>query len=418
MLDTFSASAAGFRALNESHLYTVEAVDLALSRLAEGGLLSITRLLQVPPTDCVKMLATVAEALERRGVRDPARHVIMIRSWATATVVVSPRPLDESRIEKARRFAAERLFDTVHAPGVGPSQVNRFHVLDEPFYYQSAGRILSGDREAFYRDYAYNVVPATDDRPYFFDFFRWRALPRMIRALPGRWLAYSQWGYLVLAATLVQAVLAAAVLIVLPLLVARPLKAAAGPRLAQLAYFGLLGLAYMFVEMGFIQKLTLLIGHPIFGVAVTLSGFLVFSGLGSLAAGRLSLRLRPAAVVWLGVGATVAIGIVEILVLNAFFGGLVGLGRPARIVLAFVFAAPPAFFMGMPFPTALACIGRSSPAFVPWAWAINGCAGVAAAVLGVMLAMSFGFTALILTALACYLAAAAVMIRLGSPVRF
>ena len=409
MLDTFSAAAAGFRALNESHLYTVESVELALSRLAEDGILSITRLLKVPPTDAVKILATVAEALERRGVRHPARHVIMVRNWATATIVASPRPFEQSRIEKARRFAAERLFDIVHLPGVKLSQVNRFHVLEEPLYYQAAQRMLSGDRKAFYRDYAYNVVPATDDRPYFFDFFRWRAVPHMIRTMSGRWLAYSQWGYLVLAATLIQAVLAAAVLIFLPLLITSPLKAAAGPRLPHLAYFGLVGLAYMFVEMGFIQKLTLLIGHPIFGVAVALSGFLVFSGFGSLVAGKLSLGLRPAAVVWLGVGATIAIGVVEILVLNSFFSGFVGLGRPVRITLAFAFAALPAFFMGMPFPTALLHLGRSSPALVPWAWAVNGCAGVTAAVLGVMLAMSFGFTALILIALACYLTGAMIM---------
>jgi hypothetical protein len=51
---------------------------------------------------------------------------------------------------------------------------------------------------------------------------------------------------------------------------------------------------------------------------------------------------------------------------------------------------PLAFAMGMPFPLVLARLRAVAPAMVPWAWGVNGCASVVAAVLAGLLAMSFG----------------------------
>ncbi len=44
---------------------------------------------------------------------------------------------------------------------------------------------------------------------------------------------------------------------------------------------------------------------------------------------------------------------------------------------------------------------------MPWAWGTNCCASVLSAILATLLAMSFGFRAVVLTALALYLLAAA-----------
>ena len=399
LLDSLSASAAGLYALNESHLYTIEAIEQALTRLHPRGLLSITRMLKDPPRDSIKMFATIIEALRNRGVSNPAKNIMMIRSWFTATIVVSPQPFSDLQIISAREFARQRSFDVVHLPGIEPSEVNRFHVLEEPIYYESARRILL-DCDAFYRNYAYNIRPATDDRPYFFDFFRWKSLPYMVRTMPRQWLPFSEWGYLVLAATLVQALLASALFILLPLWLAKPIKSARSRKLPALIYFLLLGLAYMFLEMGFIQKMTLLIGHPVFGVAVTLVGFLVFSGCGSLVSSRLFesavVRIRMAVL------AIIILGIAQIVFMKISFDWLVGFSRPGRILLGLAITAPLAFFMGMPFPTALKQLNIHSQPLVPWAWGVNGFASVIGAVLGTFLAISLGFTSLTLIALASY----------------
>jgi len=155
--------------------------------------------------------------------------------------------------------------------------------------------------------------------------------------------------------------------------------------------------------------MTLLIGHPVFGVAVILLGFLVFSGCGSLAAERISpLTGHGTRLIWLAVSAIVIIGIAEIILMSLSFDWLVGFSRPIRILLGLAITAPLAFFMGMPFPTALKQLHIRSRPLVPWAWGVNGFASVTGAVLGTFLAISVGFTTLTLIALACYFLAAIV----------
>ncbi len=416
LLDSFSASAAGVYALNESHLYTIEAIEQALRRLKQTGLLSITRILKTPPRDSLKILATAAEALRRRGIVEPAEHIIMIRSWITATIVVSPQPFSKLQIANARNFAGERSFDLVQLPGISLKDANQFHILDEPIHYKSAQQILSPEYETFYRNYSYNIRPATDNKPYFFDFFRWKSVPHMIRTISGRWLPFAEWGYLVLAATLVQALIASCLFILLPLLIAKPIKSLRTRKFPALVYFLLLGLVYMFLEMGFIQKLTLLIGHPVFGVAVTLSGFLFFSGCGSLVSCQLVRKFKTThRLIWLVVLAIIVIGIAEITFLTTAFDWLVGLPRTVRILLGLAITCPLAFFMGMPFPTVLREVAMHSQPLVPWAWGVNGFASVVGAVLGTLLAISFGFTVLVLMALAGYFFAAIVSKQIVSP---
>ena len=229
----------------------------------------------------------------------------------------------------------------------------------------------------------------------------------MIRTMPRRWLPFSEWGYLVLAATLLQAVCASGLFILLPLWLARPIKAVRSGKLAVMAYFLLLGLSYMFLEMAFIQKMTLLIGHPVFGVAVTLLGFLVFSGCGSLATERLFKSPRAAnSLIVMAVLAIIIIGIAEIIFVRSWFDWLVGFSGPVRILMGLAITGPLAFFMGVPFPTALRVLHARRGPLVPWAWGVNGFASVIGAVLGTFLAISVGFTILAFAAFGCYFLAA------------
>ena len=69
--------------------------------------------------------------------------------------------------------------------------------------------------------------------------------------------------------------------------------------------------------------------------------------------------------------------------------------------------APLSFCMGMPFPLALAQVGKKAPELIPWAWGVNGCASVISAVLAAVLSVHFGFSAVIVAALLLYCIAAA-----------
>ena len=165
--------------------------------------------------------------------------------------------------------------------------------------------------------------------------------------------------------------------------------------------------------MGFIQKLSLLLGNPIWAVAVVLTSFLCFSGIGSMVAGPLAGRRGGAAV---GSWAILGIACWAIFLAAALHWGggwLIGLNNPLRIALITALIGPLAFCMGFCFPTGLRIVSQSSGSLVPWAWAVNGFGSVTGAVGGTLLAISIGFTWLIVVALGMYVAASYLIGRLA-----
>ena len=162
------------------------------------------------------------------------------------------------------------------------------------------------------------------------------------------------------------------VLVLLPLWLGMARRPGAG-RWRIALYFGAIGLAFLFVEIASIQRFTLFLAHPLYAIGVVLAGFLAFAGLGSGVAPALEQRLagRRIEALTLAIGAIVALAIVYIQALPPLFAALVGLPDLAKILLSLALIAPLAFFMGMPFPLALARLRASAPQLVPWAWGIT-----------------------------------------------
>ncbi|HEX9647345.1 MAG TPA: SAM-dependent methyltransferase [Alphaproteobacteria bacterium] len=410
LLDSLAAATLGSRGLSESYLYTVEALGDYLDRLAPGGWLAITRWVRVPPRDALKLFATAAEALRATGAA-PAASLAALRSWSTITLLVKNGAITGEDVARLKSFADARSFDLAYAPGMGRAEANRFNVLDAPYFYDAMVALLGPDRARFVERYKFDITPATDDRPYFFDFFRWRALPELlaIRAQGGAGML--DWGYLILCATLVQALGLALVLVLVPLGFRRTGIAPVPGRGAVALYFLAIGLAFLFVEVASIQRFILFLSHPLYAVAVVLCAFLVFAGLGAGVAPRLAERRGPRATVAVAVAAIAITALVYLAALPPLFASLMGLGDAAKVAISLALIAPLAFWMGMPFPLALQVVARRAPALVPWAWGVNGCASVASAVLAALLAMSFGFSAVVLIALALYGLAAASFLR-------
>jgi len=419
LLDSFSAAAAGLHSLSESTLYTVEALETYLSRLRPGGILSFTRWLKLPPRDAPKLFATAVSALERRGVAAPGRRLAMIRGWKTVTLMVKNGDLSAEDMAALRGFAEERSFDVAYYPGMTAGEANRFNILEQPYLYQGATALLGPGRNEYLQAYKYDIRPTTDDRPYFFHFLTWGALREMISAGTGVGLQPLEWGYLILLVTLVQATMASVALILLPLAARRRDRPIPGRERAWvLVYFAALGLAFLFVEIAFIQRFVLFLGHPLYAVSVVLSSFLIFAGMGS--------GWAKSAVGHFGSGGkTVAIAVAGIgLIAILYLGSLAPLFewmRPwpveGRIVAAIALIGPLGFFMGMPFPVGLARCSERAPELVPWAWGINGCASVLSAVLATLLAIHFGFTVVVILAVLLYGGAAAALASPWSRIR-
>jgi len=405
LIDALGASGAGVYAGHESYLYTVEALEMMLARLSPDGMICVTRWIRTPPRDGLRVFATAAEALRRRGC-SPASRLAMIRSWATVTVLISPVPLEEERAEAIRAFCEQRGFDLCWLPGLTAEQANRFHRLDRPYCYEGARALLGPQREAYLSDYIFDVRPRTDDRPYFHHFLRLRALPEISRQLGRLGRAHLELGYVLLLAALAQCVPVGAALIVLPLVGRVGLLRRAEGKGRALAYFLFIGVGFMFLEMNFLQRLTLYLAHPIYSAGVVIGSFLVFGGLGS----QLSARWRSEA------GGVVRRAGLLVVALTAGYALLLdralALTQPwpawARAVLAVAAVAPLAVAMGHMFPVAMRRLGLARPVLVPWCWAINGFASVVATVAATVLAMEVGFRAVLLLGAGAYLAAAVV----------
>jgi len=407
LVDSFSASSAGLYALSESYLYTVEALQAYLRKLNPGGYLAISRWVKMPSRDAPKLFATAIAALEQLGVDDPQNRLALIRSWQTSTLLVKNGRFEAAELDALRQFCNARSFDVAYYPGIDAAEVNRFNVMAEPQLYRAAQALLGPQRERFVADYKFNLQPATDDKPYFFRFFTWRALPEILRLYGRGGVPLLDTGYLILVATLGQAIVASLLLILLPLAFLRRNAAPSAPvaqRWRVLVYFSALGLGFLFLEIAFIQKFILFLHHPLYAVAVVLTAFLLFAGAGSLYSQRLA---QANATVTLPVAAIAIASLVYLLTLDRLFAPLAGLADSLRILVSVALIAPLAFFMGMPFPLGISRVARQTPELIPWSWGINGCASVISAVLASLLAMHFGFTTVVLTAVILYLIAAA-----------
>lgn len=401
--ESSTAAGAGVHGLMEDFLLTEEALSLYWSRLTQRGALAITRWVKLPPRDELKVVNTALDVLAADGIADAAEHIALIRGWKTTTLLLTRSPIEPAGAAVIRGFAKTRSFDVVHYPGMSQTESNRFNRLAVPYYETGMRGLLGEDRAGFVQGYPFNIAPATDDRPYFFQFFRWSSLPTVLRLREVGGLSFFEWGYPVLVATLFQAILASAVLIVAPLLLrsdGRRSITQAGRWVAP--YFALVGFAFMCVEMAFIQKLTLFLHHPVHAAATALSSILVFAGLGSRYAQTLGKLFGASPIIRGSTAWLAALLVIYLVVLPKLFEACLGWPLAAKLMVSLTVLAPAALLMGMPFPAGLARLARTHPAAVPWAWCINGCASVISAVAGTLAAVHWGFSTVLLIATTSY----------------
>jgi len=388
----------GAYTLAEDYRYTVQAFTDYLARLDEGGLLVVARWLQVPPSESIRAFALAVEAVERSG-GNPRTSIVALRSYQQMLLLVRRGAFTEEELAAVRAFAATRAFDLVYLPGIRPDEVNRYNVLPEPDYYRACVGLLEAvDRGAWYRAYPFDVEPPDDDRPFFGHFFKWRQAPDVLAMAGHTWQPFGGAGYFVLLALLALSLIAAGVLILLPLAVRGRAGVGRGGQLgAVLGYFALLGLAYLCVEIPLLQRFILFLGHPAYAMATVLFALLLFSGLGSLFSRRVSLWLvlilLPALVGGYALG------------LPPLFEATLAMPLWGRAIVTVAALAPAGLLMGMPFPKGVALLEGRAPACIAWAWGVNGAVSVVASILAALLALSFGLSTVLVIGAACYVVA-------------
>lgn len=390
-------------ALAETFPLTVEAFAAYLGRLAPEGILALPHALRLPPRDSLKLALTALEALERLGMSEPARHLALLRAWDSVILLVRRTPFDVAQLATLDRLAEALNFDLGWHAAMPREAADRFNLLGAPVLFDGIAALTGPDRAGFIAHYAFDIRPATDDRPYFQDFFHWRALPLLWSAARSGNAGLLDWGWPVQVATLGIAILSGLVLILLPARVlAGRVTGRAGRGTA--AYFLLIGAGFMFVEIAVMQRLVLFLGDPVHAFAVALASFLVFAGLGSGWAAQPGREAGAARLPWIAVGAIAALAVAHGIAAR-WLSLPPALDAIPRSLLAAGAIAPLAFAMGVPFPTVLGRLKANAPALVPWAWGVNGCASVVAAALAALIATSFGAQVLMMLGVVAYLLA-------------
>jgi hypothetical protein len=406
----FGTSVAGVHALAEDFLHTEEAYVAYLKRLSNNGVLAVTRWLDLPLRESVRVILTAVEALGSVTLNEIEDCIVVARSWGTVTVMVKPAGFTTSEIRAVGEWAESRLFDLDWYPGIEAPEPT-FNYLEEPTLVAAVTAAISGgDRLASFTEaYPFNVAPVGDARPYPHHFLRVASLRDFLDAGRGSWLPFAEWGQIALLATLLQSTLLGGLFILAPAVwVGRQRRG--HQWLPWMGYFTAIGLAYLAVEIAAIQQLALLLGHPIYAVAAVLTAFLICSGVGSLWSDRLRVSYTF----------TICSCLAVLLLLLCLFllhlvHWLQPAGLPVRAGVATLLLAPAAFLMGTPFPLGLRSTGGTQPGRMAWAWAANGFASVVAAPLAALLALELGSPRLFLAGTFGYLTAAFLSRRIHSP---
>jgi hypothetical protein len=387
----------GAYSLAEDYLLTAEAFDGYLSLLSSGGVLSIMRWLQTPPSESIRLLGLAAGAVRRSG-GEPEEALIVLRGYATGLVMVKPDGFSKEEVESVSRFAARERFDIIAGPGL--DSTNDYNVLPVDQYSQLAAQVLA-EPDELYRSYEFDIAPPRDNRPFFTHFFKWEQASAILDTMGHTWQPFGGAGFFVLLALLAFSVIGATVLILGPLLVMTQRRGRGGNpriRLWTVAYFGLLGLAFLLVELPLVQQYILLVGRPTTALAVVLFAILLAAGVGSMLSPRVA--WRPAAVS-LAIAAAVY---------PPFVGWVTATALPwpagVRMTVGAIALAPLGFLMGVMFPKGVARLERDAPHLVPWAWGINGTTSVIAAATAALLTLTWGFQLVVTAGAACYAAAA------------
>ncbi|MDP4132181.1 MAG: spermidine synthase-like protein, partial [Bacteroidota bacterium] len=395
VVGSFGGSA-GLYALHEQFLITREAFLKMWPRLKGEGAISITAWMDYPARNPLKLLATLVEMLEQLKIRQPHDHIAAIRSWGTISFVITKSALTEREIRNIRSFCNQWQFDPALLPGLQPEERTRYHQLQDSSFFLNMDKLFSAGRNALYAGYDFNIIPATDNSPYFSQFIRWKSLPRLAGYFGNRSIPFFEIGYLLVVLTLVQISIVSFVLILLPL-IRRGWKGK--NKIDVSLYFGGIGIGYMFVEMVFIQHFILYFGQPVYAASAVITALLLFSGLGSYTSGYFSGRKKSLLLVFTAI---VVFLIIYAVALMPVLQQTVQASLPIKLLIVFLLIAPLGFCMGIPFPSGLSQLARDQAEEIPWAWGLNGCVSVISTALVTLIEVEAGFNIVIWLAALAY----------------
>jgi hypothetical protein len=390
LVDTWASTAAGAFALSENNLYTTQAFQEYFAHLAPDGIIAITRWEFREPREALRVVSVAVNTLQQLGSVDISSHFMVIAAGELNEDGIAVAVLTKKSPFTADEETTVKQFLKDHPP------LKLLYAPSEPEANAFTRLLQSDDPYAFSAKYAYNVSPVTDNAPFFFFTLKpehiWRSIGR-----PGGLDWKVNLGVAVLAMLLLISIFAVLAFLIVPLL----LQTEATGNSASILYFVAIGLGYILVEVTFIQRFVLFLGHPTYALTVVVFLMLLSSGAGSVISRRWIAAPRR---VWVPLLITASALMVYVWILPQILNRLVGVPFPAKLVISALLLAPLGFAMGMPFPAGLRALARTGDS-IEWAWAMNAASSVLGSVLAIVIAIQFGLNVTLICGAVSYLLA-------------
>jgi len=324
-------------ALSENYLYTREAFEAYLRVLRPGGTLALLTSDGIVQRKLMLSAMTVLDMAGKPGERCVAALESASEVPYNRIVLVRKEPFSDEDIAQLGAEIAARGYTAMHQPADvrPPAALTRMQL-------------------------------ATDSRPFFFHLEP--GTPAGLRLLLG---------------------IAAALMLVAWCALALPGVRGGVPRGAALgagAYFGLLGLAFLMVEVLAMQLTLRVIGFPALNLALVVATFLVAAGCGSAASAWITTR-RGLRIVLAALGVTL---VLFVPLLNSWLEVIERLPLAVRCLAVVLALFPFGFAMGIPFPAGVRLLPSTARAAIPWLWGMNGVASIAGSAAIVALVLEIG----------------------------
>jgi hypothetical protein len=411
-VDTYAATSGGAYALAENNLYTTEGFKEYLNHLKAEGIFSVCWVDVPGLAGATRLISLGIAALDDLGIGDAGKNIMVVSytprsSWTLRSILLKLSPFSQQEQSTVVDMCKELGFEPTYIPmndikKISPSDIkNNKDLLDAIINNKD-------NRDILYNNFPLNIKPTTDDSPFFFyqnkprDFFKTIGIKEA-----ASFIMYTA-GTLVLSRVLLIGLVMVSLFYMIPLILSTWSQNVLPYRKQSvvpfLFYFSCIGIGFMLLEMVFLQKFLLFLGHPSYTLSTTLLSILFFSGLGSLYTQRVVPR-QCYNYIKRVLLALLFLAVFYLIFLQPFLRFFMRYPKFIKILISVVCLMPISFLMGMPLPLAIKILHMRMNKIIPWMWGVNGACSVLASIIAIILAMNIGYNFTFVIGSLFYLAA-------------
>jgi hypothetical protein len=279
LIDTWAATGAGAFTLTENGLYTLEGWRVFLNTLKPGGVFSVSRWFSPSAaSETSRLVALGTAALLDRGVRRPVDQMIMLVRGQVATLLISNAPFTAEDFAVITELVSTRGYGVLLAP---------WSPQTDPFLSGIARSASLQELRAASAHPKFDFSPPTDERPFFFNTLKPASFYEINRVGAQGVVAGNMRATWTLVLLFVIALVLVIAILVWPLARSGLPAMNGGAFATSVAYFAIIGVAYMLIQISVLQRFSVYLGHPTYTFAIILFSMIFFTGIGSLISDRL-----------------------------------------------------------------------------------------------------------------------------------